>query len=444
MSAYLHRRHFLQSSAALAAACTLPGPAAAVGQGLQPTDRVRLAIVGVSGQGGRDLTEVVRTGLADIAALCDVDQQLAAPVRRKFPQARFYDDYRRMLEQKDIHAVLVATPDHHHAFAAVGAMRASKHVFCQKPLAHSVHEVRVMMETASRHKVVTQMGTQVHASNNYRRVVEIIQGGVLGQVRRVHVWCEKRPDAMVRAKESQPPKTLNYDLWLGPAPARSYPPYRLGANGAHGIHQDWRWWWDFGGGILADMACHYMDLPHWALNLRQPTTVAAQGRVTYQGDNNMPDLLQVDYEYPARGDQPPVHLTWYHGMPGPDLAGKVRYAGYPSGGVLFEGAKGRLIADFDKHQLLPEERFKDFQPPPRTIAASVGHYREWLQAIRDSGQTTCNFDYSGALTETVLLGNVAYRAGGGKLQYDAKTGRVSGNNNAEQYLRRDYRRGWTL
>jgi predicted dehydrogenase len=443
MSAYMHRRHFLQSSAALAATYTLSGPAAAVGQRLQATDRVRLGLVGVSGQGGRDLSELIRTNLVDIVALCDVDQEQAAPVRRKFPQARFYDDYRRLPEQKDIQAVLVATPDHHHAFAAVGAMRAGKHVFCQKPLAHSVHEVRVMMETAARHKVVTQMGTQVHASDNYRRVVEIVQRGVLGPVRRVHVWCEKRPDAMVRAKASQPPKTLNYDLWLGPAPARAYPPYRLLANGAHGIHQDWRWWWDFGGGMLADMACHYMDLPHWALNLRQPTTVAAQGRVTYQGDNNVPDLLQVDYEYPARGDQPPVHLTWYHGMPGPDLAGKVRYAGYASG-VLMEGAKGNLIADYDRHQLLPEDRFKGFRPPPRTIAASVGHYREWLQAIRDGGRTTCNFDYSGALTEAVLLGNVAYRAGGGKLQYDAKTGRVTGNNNAEQYLRRDYRRGWTL
>jgi predicted dehydrogenase len=438
MSTRMHRRHFLQSSAALAAT-SLARPALTQ-ERVAPMDRVRVAIVGVAGQGGWNLNEVVRTDLADIVALCDVDEDRAAPVRRKFPQARFYDDYRRMLEQKDIQAVLVATPDHHHAFAAVGAMRAGKHVYCEKPLAHSVHEVRVMMETAARNKVVTQMGTQIHAGNNYRRVVEIIQAGVLGQVRRVHVWCERRPDPMVRAKESQPPKALHYDLWLGPAPARSYPPYRFGG---HGIHFDWRWWWDFGGGVLADMACHFMDLPHWALNLRQPTTIAAEGRVTYQGDNNMPDLLQVDYEYPARGSQPPVHLTWYNGQPGPDLNGKVRHAGYTNG-VLFEGDKGNLIADYGKHRLLPEDRFKDFQPPRPSIPASVGHHREWLQAIRGGGQTTCNFDYSGALAETVLLGNVAYRAGGGKLHYDAKTGRVSGNSGAEQYLRREYRRGWTL
>jgi predicted dehydrogenase len=224
MSARMHRRRFLESSAALAAVSTLSGPAAAAGQRVRRMDRVRVAIVGVSGQGDWNLNEVVQTDLAEVVALCDVDQDRATPARRKFPQARFYDDYRRLLEQKDIEAVLVATPDHHHAFAAVWAMRAGKHVYCEKPLAHSVHEVRVMMETAARNKVVTQMGTQNHACNNYRRVVEIVQAGVLGQVRRVHVWCQRRPDAMVRAKESQPPKTLNYDLWLGAAPARPYPP----------------------------------------------------------------------------------------------------------------------------------------------------------------------------------------------------------------------------
>jgi predicted dehydrogenase len=434
MAARLQRRHFLQVSAALAASSTLTSGRAA------PLERVRVAIVGVAGQGGWNLGQVVKTDLAEIVALCDVDESRAAPARQKFPKARFYPDYRQMLEQKDIQAVLVATPDHHHAFAAIGAMQSGKHVYCEKPPAHSVHEVRLMMETAARTRVVTQMGTQIHAENNYRRVVEIVQAGVLGQVRRVHVWCARRPDAMMRAKPGQPPKSLHYDLWLGPAPARPYPPYRFLS---HGIDFDWRWWWDFGGGVLADMACHFMDLPHWALNLRQPTTVAAQGRVTYQGDNAMPDLLQVEYEYPARGDQPPVHLTWYHGVSGPDLNGKVRHAGYPNG-VLFEGAKGSLIADYGKHRLLPEDRFKDFRPPPQTIAPSAGHHREWLSAIREGGRTTCNFDYSGALAETVLLGNVAYRAGGGKLQYDAKTGRVAGNNNAEQYLKREYRRGWAL
>ncbi len=436
MSTRMQRRRFLQTSAALAASAAMPGSL----KSAQAMDKVRVAIVGVAGQGAYNTTEIVRSDLAEIVALCDVDQTRAAGARKKFPQARFYEDYRRLVEQKDIQAVLVATPDHHHAFAAMAAMKAGKHVYCEKPLAHSVSEVRLMMETAARNKLVTQMGTQIHAGNNYRRVVEIVQGGVLGPVRRAHVWCDKKPDGMFRAKESAVPKTLNYDLWLGAAPQRTYPPYRFGKQG---IHFDWRWWWDFGGGALADMGCHYIDLAHWALNLRQPTTVAANGQRTYKGDNQVPDLLQVDYEYPARGDKPPVHLTWYHGVRGPDLAGKVRHAGFTNG-VLFEGEKGSLIAGYNNYRLLPEDRFQGFQPPKPTIPNSIGHHREWLNAIKNGGATTCNFDYSGALSETVLLGNVAYRAAGGKLQYDAKTGRVSGNNNAEQYLRREYRRGWTL
>ncbi len=439
MPSRTNRRRFLQTSTALAATSFFVNPAPA---DQPPRQRVRIAAIGVNGQGQYDWSEVMNTGLAEMVALCDVDATRSAPVIKRFPKARFVDDYRRLLENpRDIDAVIVATPDHHHAIPAVMAMRAGKHVYCEKPLAHSVHEVRVMMETARQNKVVTQMGTQIHAGDNYRRVVEIVQSGMLGTVRRVHVWCERRPDPMFRVKETtRPPEGLSYDLWLGPAPARGYPPYRSAARTR--LDFDWRWWWDFGGGVLADMACHFMDLPHWALNLHHPTSVAATGRVTYKGDNEMPDLLQVDYEYPARGNQPPVHLTWYHGQTGPDLVGKVHYEGFRNG-VVFEGDKGSVVADYGHYRLLPEDRFRGVQLPKPSIPRSVGHHREWLQAIQNGGQTTCNFEYSGALAETVLLGNVAYKAGG-KLQYDARTGRVSGAPNAEQYLRREYRRGWSL
>ncbi|MCI0682132.1 MAG: Gfo/Idh/MocA family oxidoreductase [Gemmataceae bacterium] len=438
MPSRVQRRRFLQSSAALATMSYFVGAGAAA---QPPRQRVRVGVIGINGQGQYNWGEADKTGLAEIVALCDVDATRSAPVIKRFPKARFVEDYRRLLDQpRDLDAVIIATPDHHHAIPALLAMRAGKHVYCEKPLAHSVHEVRLMTAAAARHRVVTQMGTQIHAGENYRRVVEIVQAGLLGPVRRVHVWCSRRPDAMFRAKATTPPpQGLNYDLWLGPAPERGYPPYRFGG---HGLHFDWRWWWDFGGGVLADMACHFMDLPHWALGLRHPTTIAANGRVTYKGDNDMPDLMQVEYEYPARGAQPPVHLTWYHGQPGPDLEGKVRYEGFASG-VLFEGEKGNLVSDYSHYRLLPEERFKGVELPKPTIPRSVGHHREWLQAIQNGGATTCNFDYSGALTETVLLGNVAYKAGG-KVQYDAKTGCVTGARNAEQYLRREYRRGWTL
>lgn len=430
------RRRFLQTSAVLAASGAL---APHVLGAQDPKERIRIGVVGVTGQGGFNIGGVREE---DIIALCDVDAERAAPVRKQFPRARFYEDYRDMIAQKDIQAVVVCTPDHHHAFATLAALRAGKHVYCEKPLTHSVQECRLVMETAAKSKLATQMGTQIHAENNYRRVVEIVQAGVLGPIRRVHVWCSRRPDPMFRAQAAAAPRTLNYDLWLGPAPARDYPPYRFAGRG---IHFDWRWLWEYGGGVLADMACHFMDLPHWALNLRSPTTIAAQGEIAHKGDANadMPALLQVDYQYPARGDLPAVHLTWYHGQPGPDLTGKTRYEGFPSG-VLFEGEKGNLVSDYSHHRLLPEDRFRNFVAPKPTIAASIGHHREWLQAIRMGTPTTCNFAYSGALTEAVLLGNVAFRAGGGKLEYDAKTGRITNNEKAERWLRREYRKGWTL
>jgi predicted dehydrogenase len=435
MSRRVNRRKFLQASAALGAAGLFINPLSAAEQAPRPNDRIRVGIVGVAGQGTYNLNEVDKTGLAEIVALCDVDTNRAAPIRQRFPNARFYDDYRRLVEHKDLQAVVIATPDHHHAFAALAAIRARKHVYCEKPLAHSVQEVRLMMEAAAREKVVTQMGTQIHALDNYRRCVEIVQAGSLGPIRRVKVWCATQLRPGIRVKDAQPaPKGLNYDLWLGPAPQQGYPPFRTGNDAS--VHFHWRWWWDFGGGVLADMACHFMDLPHWALNLRHPTSVAATGRITYKGDNDMPDKMQVDYEYPARGDLPAVSLTWYHGVNGPDLEGKVTYDGYPSG-VLFEGEHGTLIANYNQHRLIREPR--GFERPAQSIAASVGHHREWLQAIRTGAATTCNFDYSGALAETVLLGNVAYRAGG-KFTYDARTGRVTGNANADRYLRREYRK----
>jgi len=428
------RRRFIKATAAIAATGFF---VSGVEAGPDRKEPIRIGIVGTAGQGIYNTNGVAHE---NIVAQCDVDTNRAAPARKRFPKAAFYEDYRRMLEQKDIEAVVIATPDHHHAIPTVMALRAGKHVYCEKPLAHSVHEVRLIKQEAAKRKLATQMGTQIHAGENYRRVVEIIQAGTLGQVRRVHVWCNRRADPGVRERRMvKPPAGLNYDLWLGPAPVR---PYHV----SH-LHFNWRWWWDFGGGVLADMACHFMDLPHWALNLRTPTTVSANGRVTYKGDNEVPDLLQVEYHYAARGEQPPVqppvHLTWYHGVPGPDLNGKVTHAGFASG-VLFEGERGQLLADYSNYRLLPEDRFRDFERPKPTIARSIGHHREWLHAIRTGAATTCNFDYSGSLAETVLLGNVAYRGGGDRITYDAKTGAITGNKRAEQYLRREYRKGWTL
>jgi predicted dehydrogenase len=431
MTRRLNRRQFLHTSAALAASAALPNPGSAASRPAAG-DRIRLGIVGVAGQGAYNLGNVAHE---EIVALCDVDLNRSAPARRQFPRANFYEDYRRLLDQRDVQGVVISIPDHMHAPVAVAALRAGKHVYCEKPLAHTVREVRLLRETAARHHAVTQMGTQIHAGDNYRRVVEIVQAGILGAVRRVHVWCSRRPDPGHRAAAGTlPPVGLNYDLWLGTAPYRPYDPSHL--------HFQWRWWWDFGGGVLADMACHFMDLPHWSLGLGAPTSITSEGRVLHQGDNTVPDVQQVDYQYPARGSQPAVHLTWYHGVAGPDLSGRVSHPGFSSG-VLFEGERGQLLADYDHHRLLPEERFRDFRPPPQSIPRSLGHHREWLEAIRTGGRTTCNFTYSGTLSEAVLLGNVAYRSGS-RLQWDEREGRVTNTRTADQYLQTEYRRGWTL
>jgi predicted dehydrogenase len=427
------RRDFLRDSAAVSAAGLLAGPLVAEDRPKRgPNDKINIAVVGLDGQGEFNWSNIAHE---NVVALCDVDENRAGKARARFPQATFHQDYRKMLEQKGIDAVVCCTPDHLHAFVTLAALALGKHVYCEKPLTHNVREARMVREAAAKVKVATQMGTQIHAEQNYRRVVELVQAGVLGPVSRVHVWCATRPAPGQRAKgETQPPAGLAYDLWIGPAPVRPYHPSHIPFR--------WRWWWDFGGGVLADMACHYIDLPHWALSLRAPTRVEATGRKTYQGDNDVPDLMQVDYDYPARGDAPPVKLTWYHGVTGPDLTGKVHFPGYNSG-VLFEGPKGQLIADYGKHALLPAEQFQGFTPPAKTIPPSLGHHREWLEAIRTGGPTTCNFEHGGLLTEAVLLGNIAYRSGE-VLHWDSATGTVSGSPKAEPLLRREYRKGWEL
>jgi predicted dehydrogenase len=265
-------------------------------------------------------------------------------------------------------------------------------------------------------------------------VVEIVQAGVIGTVSRVHVWCAKRPDTRkLASKPVKVPASLNYALWLGPAPERPYDPAFLPFH--------WRWWWDFGGGILADMACHFMDLPHWALNLRTPTTISATGKKIGEGDHDVPDILQVDYEYPVRGDQLAVQLTWYSGAVGPDLQAKEPFHGFANG-VLFDGDKGQLVADYGNYKLLPETQFKDFRLPKETLPRSIGHHKEWIEAVKTGGTTTCNFAYSGALAETVLLGNVAFRSGK-KINWNDKEGKVD-SPEAAKYLQREYRKGWKL
>ncbi len=428
MSHPLNRRIFLFGALAAGAAGTLRSRA------VFAQDRLRIGIIGVGGQGA-----YTWNGLAneEIVMLCDVDTARVAPAAQRFPKAEVVQDFRRVLDRNDIDAVAVCTPDHWHAIPTVWALETGKHVYCEKPLGHTVHETRVMAEVAAKQKRVTQMGTQIHSGNNYRRVVELVQGGAIGPVKRVEVWCEKEASPGKRVAQGTQPSTLDYEMWLGPAP---YRPFDSGV-----VPFNWRWWWEFGGGVLADMACHFMDLPHWALDLRHPERVAAVGTPLENADNTVPKSMQVDFHYRKRDGLPPVHLTWYHGIAGPkDADGKVRQLGMRNG-VLFHGEKGQILADYSNHKLLPEEQFRDFQRPSPTIPDSVGHHQEWVNAIKNGGPTTCNFDYSGALTETVHLGNVAYRLGR-EIEWDSKKLRVKNAKKGEweQLIKREYRGDWAL
>lgn len=433
MSARFTRRRFLQTTAvATAGLWTLPLRASQ--DKTQPSEKLTVGVIGIAGQGAYNWGELTRCPV-QIAALCDVhesrDQVIAA--RKRFPEAKFYTDFRHLIEHKGLDAVLVATPDHMHVHPTLTALRAGLHVYCEKPLTHTVQEARTVIETAAAQKRVTQMGTQIHAGGNYRRVVELIQGGAIGPVGEVHVWVGKVHAGRKLKGETPPiPAGLHWDLWQGPVPERPYHPQYVPFH--------WRGYWAYGGGTLADMACHYMDLPFWALKLRHPETVVAEGPPV--DPDCCPPWTVVRYTFPAREELPPVRLTWYDGERRPPqfAEGKLPQWG---DGVLFVGEKGMLLADYGRRMLVPEQQFKDVPPPKPMIPNSIGHHREWVEACKHGGTTTCNFNYSGALSEAVLLGTVAYRCGK-PLTWDAKNLKAVGTPEAEQFLRKEYRKGWEL
>ena len=400
---------------------------------VSPNEKLNIAIIGAGGRGADDTNEVRSE---NIVALCDVNENNLNAAAAKYPQAKKYVDFRKLYDaSKDIDAVVVATPEHTHAFAVMPAIQLGKHVFCEKPLAHSVWEARLLAEAATKAGITTQMGTQIHAGNNYRRVVELIQTGAIGPVREVHVWVSRAWGGGDRPTETVPvPPYLHWDLWLGPAPERPFHPSYIEGQ------PRWYKYWDFGGGTLPDLGSHWNDLPFWALKLRHPTTVETAGPAVHP-ERTSPGLI-VRYEFPAREKLPPVTMTWYDGGKRPPFLAERKIPEWGAA-VLFIGAKGMLIADYGQHKLLPEAQYAGFQRPAPFIPDSIGHHAEWFQACKTGSPTTCNFDYSGTLAEAVLLGNVAHRVGK-KLQWDAVNLKAVGCPEADPFIHKSYREGWKL
>jgi len=426
------RRRFLQSAlaagTAIPAAQLLTRSAVAAARTKSPNERLKLAVIGLGPRGLDNLREV---SSQNIVALCDVDAARLGATAAKHPDSKRFDDFRRVLDLKGLDGVVVATPDHNHAIVVVSALKRGLPVYSEKPLTKTVHELRTLLAAAAAAKVPTQTGNQIHAGQNYRRAVDIVRAGVLGPIGRVYIWQKSSVKPLKLTKNAQVPATLNYDLWLGPVAYRPFDPAFS--------HFDWRYWWDFGGGHLADFCCHYMDVPFWSLDLKHPETVHAWGKKTHDGDNAMPDALRVEYKFPARGRQPPVHLTWYQGKYKPewiDVYGK-------TSAILFEGENGRLLLDYRTRKLFLEPGLEE-PNVPQVTPNSPGHHEEWFQAIRGEGKTSSPFEYGGLLTEAGLLGNVSYRVGQKELVWDAAAARATNCPEADQFLEVPYRSGWNL
>jgi len=430
MKNHLSRRQFLASGSILTMGIASVPLFKTWGK-ISPNEKLNIGVIGVSGRGGSNLAGVSKE---NIVALCDVNELQLKDAAQRYTSAKTYFDFRKMLEQNDMDAVVVSTPDHTHAVAAYMALKTGRHVYCEKPLTRTVSECRIVTDTARQQKLVTQIGTQIHAENNYRRVVELIQSGAIGPVNEVHVYVNvKYGGKTMPTDRPQVPEYLHYDLWLGPVPERFYHPAW--------VPFWWRDWWAFGGGALSDFGCHYMDLPFWALDLKYPRTIEVVDGPAPDPESCPPWLI-VRYEFPARGDKPPVKLTWYHGGKHPELITPDLYQKWKSG-VLFIGKKGMLLADYNRNLLLPEKDFQGFVRPQPTIPPSIGHHREWIEAIKNNGKTTCHFDYSGPLTETALLGNVAFRAGK-KLEWDPVKLKAVNCPEADQFIQHKYRAGWSI
>ncbi|HEX4592600.1 MAG TPA: Gfo/Idh/MocA family oxidoreductase [Gemmataceae bacterium] len=508
MSTRLTRRRFLQASAAGAAGYWLSATALSAARAADsPNGKLRFACIGVGGKGGSDTDNVGQVG--QVVALCDVDEKTLGGKAGKFGDAKKYTDFRKLFDElaNQFDAVTVSTPDHNHAPASIMAMKHGKHVYCQKPLTHTVYEARQMREVAKKAGVCTQMGNQGSAENGLRRAVELVQSGIIGPVREAHVWTNRpvwpqAPSVTKRPPDAPAPPGVHWDEFIGPAPFRPNGSFKTTEKNGHKVPTgsayhpfNWRGWWDFGTGALGDMACHTANMAFRALKLGYPLSVVADA--TDLNPETYPASAKVMFEFPARGEMPAVQFCWYEGkrggknvLPSPDLVKGQKKRGEKEFAVFFEdnqwkffnpNPKPRRRGNNDRPQApKPEvvssgsflvgekavlfspddygaeayvvtesgvERIKgDPEKLPKNGRGDLGMKQEWAEAIKAGkpDHAYSNFDFAAMLTETILLGNVAIRLTGQKLAWDGPSLQFTNNSQANQHLHYEYRKGWTL
>ncbi len=436
MSKGITRRDFLRGAAAGGVGLLVLSDSK-LAFGSEANDKLNVAIIGAGGRGGSNLK-----GLSDqnIVALCDTDDNVTAKASQEYPNAKVYADFRKMLDQmhNKIDAVAVSTPDHTHTIAAVSAMQLGKHVYCEKPLTHSIYEARLMRDTARKYRVATQMGNQGSAMDGLREAVEVIQSGAIGQVYEIHVWSNRPvwPQGIARPTDSpEVPKNLHWDLWLGPAPKRAFNPCYQPFN--------WRGWHDFGTGAVGDMGCHTLNTAFRALDLRNPISVEAESFEAT--DETYPKRSIITYLFPKRGNLRTLRMKWYDGglKPSPDILDGREL---PGSGLVCIGEKGKLFSPDDygaTYELYPKEKFEGYKPPAQTLPRSPGHYAEFVRACKGGEPAFSNFDYAAAITETLLLGNLAIITGE-PIYWDPAAMKAINCSKADYWVNTPYREGWTV
>ncbi len=478
----LTRRDFVKGAALTAAAFTIVPRHVLGGPGfIPPSDQLNIAGIGVGGRGQSILRDAYNKGASNIVALCDVDEVRAQGTFNEYPKAKRYKDFRVMLNEmnKDIDAVMIATPDHTHAVIAMAAMQMGKHVYLEKPLTQTVWEARMLTQAAHKYNLATQMGNQGNSSNDIRRIAEWIGAGLIGEVTSVQTWTNRPvwPQGKPTPSDKPPvPTTLDWDLWQGPAKLRDYSPQYLPFK--------WRGWWEYGTGALGDMACHIIDPVFVALKLGYPLSVEASVVNVYVDDfkagdfpDSCPPASAIHFEFGAREGMPPVKLHWFDGGIMPERPIELRddeEMGDPNGGVIFEGTKGKIMCGCyaANPRLLPTSKMEGFNEPAKTIARVVGnHQTSWVAACKAGSLAeanklaSSNFDYAGKLTETILMGNLALRSlsakeliagkdpnlansyrkiGRKKLIWDGPNMKITNLEQANQFVKREYRDGWSL